>query len=69
METTRVYQVRFAIPGKWDDTRTTYIHATTPDEALHKLAERFPARADEIHVVSINEDHGEFVVGSEERKF
>lgn len=65
----RVYRVQFTIIGEWDDTHTTYIHAGTPDEALQKLTNRFPAKAKDIHVVSIHEDHGEFVIGSEERQF
>ena len=48
---------------------TTYIHAANTDEALRKLANRFPREPHEIHIESIDEDHGTFIVGSEEKDF
>ena len=61
----QVYRVTF-VPAKHSSLHTTCIHAASTADALRKLAERFPR---EIHVESIDEDRGRFILGSEERDF
>ena len=64
----QVYRVIFVLAGH-SSLHTTYIHAANTKEALRKLAERFPREPREIHVELIEEDHGKFVIGAEERDF
>ena len=50
-----------------DTLHTTYIQAHSPAHAALKLVKRFPSEPREIVVRSIEEQHGEFVIGEEER--
>lgn len=63
-----VYRVKFVLAGN-EASHTTYIHAANAREAIRKLADRFPREPHEIHIESVDEDHGRFIVGSEERDF
>ena len=62
------YRVCFILPGE-DHLHDTYIHAQDVEEALKKLASRFPGEPKEIQIESINESHGTFVIGSEDQTF
>jgi hypothetical protein len=64
----RIYRVRFVLAGE-DHARDTYIHADNVEEAVKKLTSRFASEPKEIHIESIDEDHGKFIVGSEEQTF
>jgi len=66
--TMQVYKVNFVLAAE-NTVHTTYIHATNAKDSLQKLSERFPGEPREIHIESIAEDHGKFVIGAEERDF
>ena len=63
----QIYRVKFVLANT--PLHTTYIHSASAKEAVGKLADRFPGEPREIRIASINEDHGKFVIGSEERDF
>ena len=64
----KIYRVRFVLAGE-DHSRETYIYAQHVEEAMNKLAGRFPGEPKEIYIESIDEDHGKFIIGSEEQTF
>ena len=61
-----VFKIIYVLAAN-DALHTTYVQAHNPAHAALKLAKRFPAEPPEIMVKSIEEQHGEFVIGSEER--
>src|SRR5215471_7867585 len=61
-----VFKIIYVLAAN-DALHTTYIQAHSPAHAALKLAKRFPSEPPEILVRSIEEQHGEFVIGEEER--
>jgi hypothetical protein len=61
-----VYRVRYGLAAD-PSVHTAYLYAPNPKEATRKLVDRFPKES--IHIASIEEEHGTFVIGSEEWDF
>ena len=64
----KIYRVRFVLANE-DRIHDTYIHAAHAKEALQKLADRFPYEPRQIQIESVDENHGKFIIGSEEKTF